>query len=75
MAFEKYRRWIHSGLTRFSVRMGEGSSGDSKIISSKKNSGESPLLPSPYLLKIHCHTEFFHKKNLNYLTEILFVEE
>jgi hypothetical protein len=36
---------------------GEGSSGDSIVISEKQQFGESPLLPSPHTLKKMCHPE------------------
>jgi len=39
------------------VDKGEGSSGDSIVIFRKKDSGESPLLPSPNTHNKHCHPE------------------
>jgi hypothetical protein len=52
--------WVSGWHIVLSV-WGEGSSGDSIILS--EQSDESPLLPSPCPPLTWCHPEFFHKKN------------
>jgi hypothetical protein len=64
------------GMTLVFVYMGEGGSGDSiVIISENQYSGESPLLPSPCPPLNPLSSRILPHTKINYLTEILSVEE